>query len=91
MLKYFIHNAKLMIIADLQFCLSAITYTEDVRVSCGNLNVASRCCRSTLEGQFTYRKSLTCDKSVTIQNLAFFGLLVLKETFAGAILAGIVS
>jgi hypothetical protein len=34
---------------------------------------------------------LICDKSFTTQNLAFFGLLVQKETFADALLTGIVS
>ena len=35
--------------------------------------------------------SLICDKSVTTQNLAFFELLVYKETFADALLTGTVS
>ena len=35
--------------------------------------------------------SLICDKSVTTQYLAFYELLVWKETFADALLTGIVS
>ena len=32
-----------------------------------------------------------CDKSVTTQNLPFFELLVQKESFADALLTGVVS
>jgi len=38
-----------------------------------------------------FKVSLTCDKSVTTQNLAFFILWVQKETFADSLLTGIVS